>query len=64
MKCVEPRRQLRVSAVHRQSVLREVVGPHGQEIGFASDAVRHDGGRRCFDHCADFDGVGAALFAP
>ena len=37
---IDLRRELRVAAIHRERVLREVVGADGEEIGFGGESVR------------------------
>ena len=52
VQAVDLRRELRVPAVHRERVLREVVGADGEEVRLARELRRHHGGRRHFHHDA------------
>jgi hypothetical protein len=48
-------RELRVAAIHRKRVLREIVRADGEEIGFRRDLVCCERSRGGFDHYTDLD---------
>ena len=50
---VDARRQLGVTAIHRQRVLREIVGADREKVDFARNGVGEHGRGRCFDHGAE-----------
>ena len=53
MQRVEPRRELRVPAVHRERVLREVVGADREEVDVPRERVGEHGRGRRLDHDAE-----------
>ena len=51
--------ELRMAAVHRERVLRQIVRADREEIDFARERFGNQRGSGYFDHHADFDMVGA-----
>lgn len=56
-------RELCVAAIHRQSVLRQVVAADGQKVDFPKQCRRRERGGRRFDHSAEADAFGFPEFA-
>ena len=53
MHAVDARREFGVAAIHRERVLRQIVGADRQEIDFAREFGGEHGGRGRFDHGAE-----------
>ena len=53
MHAVDARGQLGVTAIHRQRVLREIVGADREKVDFARNGIGEHGRGRCFDHGAE-----------
>jgi len=56
MHAIDARRELRVATIHRERVLREVVGADREEIDFGGELVGEQRRRRGLDHHAQRDG--------
>ena len=62
MQAIDTGGERRIGAVHAEGVLREIVGAHGEEIGFLRQLVGEDCGCGRLDHHAQFDVLGDAHF--
>jgi hypothetical protein len=53
---IDLRRELRMAAIHRERVLREVVGADGEEVRLGGKGVRHHGHGGHLHHDAAMQG--------
>jgi len=55
MQSIGAARKLRMAAIHRQRVLRQIIAADREKFDFAADERSRQRGRRRLDHRAKFD---------